>query len=301
MIEPIGARDAVASPTAKAEAGGDTDDLTPDSLYRCSTSSASSLASSTPSASRRIRCFNGGRATAETVAATLSSYATPAAQLLQFPPSRPQLVAPAPHLLQGRAYRGRHQPALSDHQPRRSRFRGVCFFTTIAASARTVLRSLKNGFCADRLSCHRFLANAFRLLLHGFAYYLVNLFRLQLPQALALGADRNSARTPVQTRGPRAPDHPLHSYPPGYRTAFSISLPRSRAGLQYRLTCSGSPNVLTASSPAERCPKNARPRPMRVFRLPNGLRLCCRDSVRPEEPVRERQTDNPLALMNKAG
>jgi hypothetical protein len=32
------------------------------------------------------------------------------------------------------------------------------------------------------LSCHRFLANAFRLLLHGFAYNLVNLFRLQLPQ-----------------------------------------------------------------------------------------------------------------------
>jgi hypothetical protein len=28
-----------------------------------------------------------------------------------------------------------------------------------------------------------FLANAFRLLLHGFAHNLVNLFRLQLPQA----------------------------------------------------------------------------------------------------------------------
>ncbi|PYV03689.1 MAG: hypothetical protein DMG26_08970 [Acidobacteria bacterium] len=40
----------------------------------------------------------------------------------------------------------------------------------------------KNGFRADRLSCHRFLANAFRLLLHGFAYNLVNLFRLlELP------------------------------------------------------------------------------------------------------------------------
>jgi hypothetical protein len=42
----------------------------------------------------------------------------------------------------------------------------------------------KNGFHADRLSCHRFLANAFRLLLHGIAYNVVNLFRLlQLPQA----------------------------------------------------------------------------------------------------------------------
>jgi hypothetical protein len=45
------------------------------------------------------------------------------------------------------------------------------------------IEEFKNGFRADRLSCHRFLANAFRLLLHAFAYNLVNLFRLrQLPQ-----------------------------------------------------------------------------------------------------------------------
>ena len=44
------------------------------------------------------------------------------------------------------------------------------------------IEEFKNGFSADRLSCHRFLANAFRLLLHGFAYNLVHLFRLQLPQ-----------------------------------------------------------------------------------------------------------------------
>ena len=43
------------------------------------------------------------------------------------------------------------------------------------------IEKFKNGFRADRLSCHRFLANAFRLLLHGAAYNLVNLFRLQLP------------------------------------------------------------------------------------------------------------------------
>src|SRR5438876_1439349 len=46
------------------------------------------------------------------------------------------------------------------------------------------IEEFKNGFRADRLSCHRFLANALRLLLHAFAYNLVNLFRLlQLPQA----------------------------------------------------------------------------------------------------------------------
>jgi hypothetical protein len=45
------------------------------------------------------------------------------------------------------------------------------------------IEEFKNGFRADRLSCHRFLANAFRLLLHAFAYNLVNLFRLrQLPE-----------------------------------------------------------------------------------------------------------------------
>ena len=44
------------------------------------------------------------------------------------------------------------------------------------------IEEFKNGFGADRLSCHRFRANAFRLLLHSFAYNLVNLFRLHLPQ-----------------------------------------------------------------------------------------------------------------------
>jgi hypothetical protein len=45
------------------------------------------------------------------------------------------------------------------------------------------IEEFKNGFHADRLSCHRFMANAFRLLLHAFAYNLVNLFRLrQLPE-----------------------------------------------------------------------------------------------------------------------
>jgi hypothetical protein len=43
------------------------------------------------------------------------------------------------------------------------------------------IEEFKNGFRADRLSCHRFLANAFRLFLHAAAYNLVNFFRLQLP------------------------------------------------------------------------------------------------------------------------
>jgi hypothetical protein len=43
------------------------------------------------------------------------------------------------------------------------------------------IEEFKNGFRADRLSCHRFLANSFRLFLHAAAYNLVNFFRLQLP------------------------------------------------------------------------------------------------------------------------
>ncbi|HEV2687256.1 MAG TPA: IS1380 family transposase [Bryobacteraceae bacterium] len=46
------------------------------------------------------------------------------------------------------------------------------------------IEELKNGFAADRLSCHRFLANAFRLLLHAAAYNLVVLFRHRLPEPL---------------------------------------------------------------------------------------------------------------------
>lgn len=46
------------------------------------------------------------------------------------------------------------------------------------------IEELKNGFAADRLSCHRFLANAFRLLLHAAAYNLVVLFRHRLPEQL---------------------------------------------------------------------------------------------------------------------
>src|SRR6202051_1735353 len=46
------------------------------------------------------------------------------------------------------------------------------------------IEEFKNGFAADRLSCHRFRANAFRLSLHSFVYNLVNLFRLHLPSSL---------------------------------------------------------------------------------------------------------------------
>lgn len=48
---------------------------------------------------------------------------------------------------------------------------------------------LKNGLCADRLSCHRFKANFLRLLLHTAAYNLLNALRdhADLPEVLRKG------------------------------------------------------------------------------------------------------------------
>jgi DDE family transposase len=43
----------------------------------------------------------------------------------------------------------------------------------VARPARTSIKDLKNVLKADRLSCHRFWANQFRLLLHSAAYVLM--------------------------------------------------------------------------------------------------------------------------------
>ncbi len=57
----------------------------------------------------------------------------------------------------------------------------VCAFYNGRGECENHIDELKNGFSADRLSCHRFLANALRLLLHGAAYNLINAFRRCLP------------------------------------------------------------------------------------------------------------------------
>ena len=66
----------------------------------------------------------------------------------------------------------------------KGRSRSIFSFYNDRGECENRIEEFKNGFVADRLSCHRFRANAFRLLLHGFAYNLVNLFRLQLPLSL---------------------------------------------------------------------------------------------------------------------
>jgi hypothetical protein len=62
--------------------------------------------------------------------------------------------------------------------------RSVFAFYNDRGECENRIEEFKNGFAADRLSCHRFRANAFRLLLHSFAYNLVNLFRLLLPSSM---------------------------------------------------------------------------------------------------------------------
>ena len=66
----------------------------------------------------------------------------------------------------------------------KGRSRSVFAFYNDRGECENRIEEFKNGFAADRLSCHRFRANAFRLLLHSFAYNLVNLFRLQLPLSM---------------------------------------------------------------------------------------------------------------------
>ena len=45
------------------------------------------------------------------------------------------------------------------------------------------IKDLKNACQADRLSCHRFVANQFRLLLHAAAYWLLDTLRRWLAAA----------------------------------------------------------------------------------------------------------------------
>jgi hypothetical protein len=66
----------------------------------------------------------------------------------------------------------------------KGRSRSVFAFYNDRGECENRIEEFKNGFAADRLSCHRFRANAFRLLLHSFAYNLVNVFRLQLPLSM---------------------------------------------------------------------------------------------------------------------
>lgn len=60
---------------------------------------------------------------------------------------------------------------------RRGRAKEIFRFYNQRGQAENYIKELKNEVAADRLSCHGFRANAFRLALHGLTYNLLTLFR----------------------------------------------------------------------------------------------------------------------------
>lgn len=60
--------------------------------------------------------------------------------------------------------------------------------------AENYIKDLKNALRADRLSCHKFLANAFRLLLHSVAYRLMHALRVEVAKI-----DRSLGRAQMDT------------------------------------------------------------------------------------------------------
>src|SRR5919197_1319874 len=62
---------------------------------------------------------------------------------------------------------------------RRGRAADVFAWYHQRGQAENFIKELKRDLAADRLSCHAFHANAFRLLLHALAYDLLHLFRLR--------------------------------------------------------------------------------------------------------------------------
>src|ERR1700730_17589311 len=153
-------------------------------LCRCSMNSASFSASSTPSACLPTRSFNvasfvdnAGSLVVITALDSRSAFFLVSRTVLQRWFHQRRVCYKAEHTETGTNLR-----FLVTNLEGRS---GSIFrFYNDRGECENRIEEFKNGFDADRLSCHRFRANAFRLLLHGFAYNLVNLFRLQLPVSL---------------------------------------------------------------------------------------------------------------------
>ena len=70
-------------------------------------------------------------------------------------------------------------------------------------AAEGYIKDLKNGCRADRLSCHSFWANQFRLLLHGAAYWLLDTLRRWLVQMGSLRMQLDTLRLRVLKIGGR--------------------------------------------------------------------------------------------------
>src|SRR5438874_561165 len=184
---------------------------------------------------RQLRLQASRGTAAEAVETALSPHATSAAQLFQLPPPRPQLAAPAPHLLQGRTLRRRNQPALRGYELRRTCLRSLRFLQRsrrVREPHRGVQERLsRRPLELSPLSGQRLpTAPARRRLQPG------QLLSSAVAAALALGPDRNLARPALQNRRSHTPHRPLHPLPPGQRLAVSELVLLRHARRQQQLT-----------------------------------------------------------------
>src|SRR5207244_11418074 len=180
---------------------------------------------------RQLRLQASCPTTAEAAATALSPHPITPAQLFQLPPSRPQLAAPAPHLLQGRTYRRRNQPALPDHQLRRTCLPGLRFLQRsrrVRESHRGVQKRLsRRSFELSPLSGQRLPpVPARRRLQPG------QLLSSAVAAPLAFRPERNLARKALQNWRSRSPHRPLCSLSPRHRLAVSELVPRCRLRCQ---------------------------------------------------------------------
>lgn len=124
------------------------------------------------------------------------------------------------------------------------------------------IKELKQELKADRLSCHRFLANQFRLVLHTAAYCLFWLLRRHLrgTELATAQVGQHLTAQALEDRGPPTGDQPPHLDAPGLGIPFPrpvglgaaklagqphlISLPSS---LLLPLSSAASNNFLNAS------------------------------------------------------
>ena len=77
------------------------------------------------------------------------------------------------------------------------------FYAARGQMENQVIKEFKLDLQADRLSCHRFLANQFRLLVHAIAYHLLHALRQQLHGTELASARMERLRSTVLKIGAR--------------------------------------------------------------------------------------------------
>ena len=115
------------------------------------------------------------------------------------------------------------------------------------------IKAFKNHLSMDRLSCHRFLANQFRLLLHALAYQNVRApARLSARDSLAQARNRNLTSSCPQDRGPDPTNHSTHLGPSFLSLSRTTPLPPRLESSQLQLA--------SYQLPKNRFPHSSRPR-----------------------------------------